>query len=733
MKKSSITPLNAGGHKHNRFLYFQDDKYESLGPDTAVPMNFQIENLQTHSRRSVSSLELFGTPGKPKDVIWAATPEELEHLIRESTQPVLQVTSADLPASLVARAKKIMKTVQIVRALLAIEEQKAQKAGTKFSIALALKEICPRLRERACEVEKANDSWALLDREIGHTTYYKYLDICQRNNFDEIRMAISLRRRDLGQSRMSPAQIHFADTLILTYYARRPRVIDREDLDEIATRALERTDGRWFDPAKLKGTIPEDLIQQLLDTNIPMQAIVANDAKRALLSKIKKPSKGWLYSYVHWFEEDQQKGLETIDGRYGKDTSEHTLQVFDSFIHRAQRPGQYIFLDHWLIDCFTVDEASRRKLDRLWLTTGIDVYSRSIIGIALLNEAPCIESVTTFLRNAIWPKDLEKWGFHGKWVSFGIPQMLFLDNAWAHHSETLESLANEIGQGGMYPTMTLAWRPPYKGRYGALIERFFGNLSAQIRNSPLPGRIRSTDPKDVHSAAAEACLLYEDLYRWILERIIEYQNTPQDALAGMSPNEKWIDGCKAGLPEVPAWSPEIDRLFWRRSSKTRVIGRLGISIFGLHFSSPELKQVEKLGRNGKPSAFSVSSNPLDMSHIAVFRQGRYLCDAFARELLLPDNSYNQVSLAEMEIAKALASEKGQATRDWPRYLKEINELTRMRTTEQKRAQKTGVPNKVQRSEPTQEQIRAADEEMNNRKLNDNDLDDPLNMFVPRPK
>ncbi|WP_201394155.1 hypothetical protein [Ktedonobacter sp. SOSP1-52] len=103
--------------------------------------------------------------------------------------------------------------------------------------------------------------------------------------------------------------------------------------------------------------------------------------------------------------------------------------VFDTFVHHAQFPLQYVFADHWLLNVFIVDEAILQKPTRLWLTLLIDAYSRSILGMALLYEGPCIESIQQALKHAIWEKrshlDL---GLEQEWSCYGIPLQLFLDN-----------------------------------------------------------------------------------------------------------------------------------------------------------------------------------------------------------------------------------------------------------------------------------------------------------------
>ena len=89
-------------------------------------------------------------------------------------------------------------------------------------------------------------------------------------------------------------------------------------------------------------------------------------------------------------------------------------------------PLQYVFADHYLLDVFIVDEATRSKISRLWLTVLIDAYSRCILGMALLEENPCIESIQSALLHAIWPKSSHtNLGIKGEWACYGIPRNSF--------------------------------------------------------------------------------------------------------------------------------------------------------------------------------------------------------------------------------------------------------------------------------------------------------------------
>ena len=116
----------------------------------------------------------------------------------------------------------------------------------------------------------------------------------------------------------------------------------------------------------------------VLDERLPMQAIRENTEKEKLLRKIEMPSRGFFFQYLRWFESRPDQGRKVLNDRYGEGTWENIYMVFDSFVHRATYPLQYVFADHYLLDVFIVDEATRSIISRLWLTVLIDAYSRCI-------------------------------------------------------------------------------------------------------------------------------------------------------------------------------------------------------------------------------------------------------------------------------------------------------------------------------------------------------------------
>ena len=159
-----------------------------------------------------------------------------------------------------------------------------------------------------------------------------------------------------------------------------------------------------------------------------MAAIRDNPEKAGLLKPIKLPSRSWLYQYLRWFVHQPDHGRAIMTARYGQEMWEREQLVFDTFVRLALMPLQYVFADHWLVDVFTVDETSRSQINRLWLTLLLDAYSRSVLGMALLYESPCIDSIQSALRHAIWPKISHyALGLEGDWICYGIPHQLSLD------------------------------------------------------------------------------------------------------------------------------------------------------------------------------------------------------------------------------------------------------------------------------------------------------------------
>ena len=665
--------------KPGHFVYWQQRIYQVEQPEEASldPLTSWLRDVETRELIDcrMEELLLCQREAGQSAPLFASTLDDLKEAIRRPQQPSPPVPETVLPEKLLQRADKVITTIETIQRLVGEQQRLAQVRGERLRSVVALSQACIQLAQ-----------------PISLSTYYDYRRLYRQHQGDRVSIAAALRRRTFNRTKLSRAQLHFIDTLLLRYYAgKRTLRLRPYALHQLAGSILKRTGNLWLEPDRCPGHGVENVVEELLDHRLPMPAILADPEKAGWLTPITLPSQSWFYGYLRWFEAQPDQGREIIIGRYGQEMWEREYMVFDTFVSRTVRPLEYVFADHWLIDVFIVDEATRSRLDRLWLTLLLDAYSRSVLGLALLYEVPCIESIQSALRHAIWPKTSHQaLGLEQEWICYGIPQQLYLDNAWAHHSHSLEQLSRAISQGGQYNSIDLVFRPPYRGRYGALIERLFGNFSGQTKEL-LASAIRSSEVKAVAGAARQACLLYQDIYRLVHHLILRYQHTPHQELEGLSPHQKWLEGWQLGYGGwPPPLTDEIERLFWRRSPETRVINRKGIAAFGMHYWSPRLEQAPRKGSDGRPLPYAFSYEPADISRLAIFRDCHWLGDVYAKQLRRADGSRRSVSLWERKMAQALARDQGRGGQDWLTFVTEISELEQQRAAEKRRAHR---PNK----------------------------------------
>lgn len=644
-----------------RFCILPGEKHDIL--------SIQVENVDTAVRQTIRVEELFNSSSSDSDrIFFGATLEALQEQVEQNRPSPAPLNPHGLPPGLLHRAEKIIQIIEAVDQMVSRKKAQCVTRKEKFQKTPTIRWACDQLPD-----------------PIKPATYFKYRQIFLAGQGDRTRIAASLRRSTFNQTKIDGAQLHFVDAHILRFYARghfmrlRPLTLYR-----ILHSTWQRTSGLWLDPSRCPSDELEKLVEILLNPKQPAKPVLENPENSKWLKPIGLPSRSWFYRYLRWYEHEPEKSKVAMIARYGKETWEREHLVFDSFVARAAFPLQYVFADHWLLDALTVDEDTRSHQNRLWLTMLIDAFSRSILGMALLYEDPCTNSLQSALRHAIWPKvSHQRIGIAGEWVCYGIPQQLSLDNALAHQSFSLENLCRVIGYRGQYNSIDLLYRPPYKGRYGALIERFFGNLSAQVKEL-LPGALRSNDRASLQQAIKDACLIYQDI-DYILQRMtVDYQHTPHKELGGLTPHQKWLEGMKMGLPIVPPLTPNLERAFWRMSPSPRTMTNKGICVFGMHYWSNELNKLPRLDMKGAQIKYHFSYEAADISRIALFRNEEWLGDVYAKELRQLDGSSLPLSLWEYKIAKELCKDRETSTQNWLGYVSEIDALTRTRLAEKKK-------------------------------------------------
>lgn len=639
------------------YVFQQGSIYQVIGINAA---SGEVTLCDRHTRESLvrSQTALF-TGEDDQLCLFAPSLSQLQNELARH-QPLAQafVDGGGLPQTFMDKAACMVAVVERVQQRVTVVREDAQQQGRAIKQTAALKQVL-----------------AEADIPIGLTTYYKYLQAYRQYHGNQAQIAASLRRTSYNQLRVDTAQLHFIDTLLQQVYLR-PNPLSKIQVYRLAQSVMARTGGRWLDPEKCPPPVPESLIADLLNADLSITDIEANPDHACWLVSIKLPSQRWFYNYIKHFEQQPDGGQALMVARYGQDAWEQTRWVYDTFITQAAAPLQFVFADHWQMDVLILDDMDTPV--RLWLTLLIDGYSRSVLGMALLSEVPCIESIQQALFHAIWPKQShQQWGLTQDWVCYGIPQHLSLDNAWAHHSHSLEDLARSISMDGQYNAISLAFRPPYRGRYGAIIERLIGNFADQVRQF-LPGAIQSGERTAYAQAVKTACLRYDDLNRFLHEIILHYQHTPHAGLKGMTPHQKWQEGLQLGLPLVPRLTPAVERLFWRMAPRPRTLTSKGIGAFGMHYTSAALHGAPRIDRQGQIIRYTIRYTPTDISRLAVFQDGRWVTEVYAKELRLPDGTTQPLSLAERDMARQLARQMDHPSRDWLQFTQSWQQVGQQR-------------------------------------------------------
>lgn len=277
--------------------------------------------------------------------------------------------------------------------------------------------------------------------------------------------------------------------------------------------------------------------------------------------------------------------------------------------YQIREPLSVVQMDHTVADVFVVDRETRESIGRPTLTVAIDVASRCVLGYCISLEAPSALLVALCLEHAVFPKEgwLRDLGLKLEWPMYGRPRALHSDNGREFHSAAFR-------RGCDLNAIDIIHRPPATPRFGGHIERLIGTLMRRVRL--LPGSSYS-DLLGQHASRAEqqARLTLADLQAFLATDIATYHSRTHRAL-GRSPRSAWEAAWqrREGSARIPV---PCDRERFRCEFlplQRRVVGREGIELFGLEYSSLELAAEVALGVSRV-----VRFDPRDLSRIYLER------------------------------------------------------------------------------------------------------------------
>ncbi|WP_171520708.1 DDE-type integrase/transposase/recombinase [Ensifer canadensis] len=249
------------------------------------------------------------------------------------------------------------------------------------------------------------------------------------------------------------------------------------------------------------------------------------------------------------------------------------------------------------------------KLGRVWLSTALDAYSRSIVGLKIVKIPNDPDTAVATLAMVAQRKDKISalLGAQTRWSQCGTPEGVHTDAGGGYVAARFEmAVMMYSGRHRIPPSK----HPHLRGR----IERFFKTLnqryihlfSGQTFSNPLM--------KGEYDPAKYAHLTDEEFADLIARLIVDcYHNTKHRAL-GMTPLQAWERGSQLANGSIlPPPPPKKYREIFGVTIK-RSIGNSGIEIAGNIYSNQKLLEVRKKWYRAK---LWIRLNEEDISSISV--------------------------------------------------------------------------------------------------------------------
>ncbi len=351
-------------------------------------------------------------------------------------------------------------------------------------------------------------------------------------------------------------------------------------------------------------------------------------------------------------KEEQASNIRNIGWR----GSRLALKTRDGEVLSVEYSNQVWQCDHTRADVLLVDQHGV-LLDRPWLTTVIDTYSRCIVGLNLGFDAPSSKVVALALRHAILPKQYgSAYKLYVDWPSYGTPEYLFTDGGKDFRSNHLQQIGVQLGF-----TCHLRDRPSE----GGIVERPFGTFNTEFF-STLPGYTGSNVQERPKEAEKEAALTLRELEQLFVAYIVNRYNRGLDARMGnQTRSERW----EAGLFKQPVVIPERQLDLCLMKETRRVIYKGGY----LQFENLTYQNDALAAYAGE--SIVLRYDPGDITTVLVYRrdverkaleqeaseeQVQWIKETFLAPAYAQDLAHEQLSLEEAKANSRSIREEGKA-------------------------------------------------------------------------
>ncbi|OHC25297.1 MAG: transposase [Pseudomonadales bacterium RIFCSPHIGHO2_12_FULL_40_16] len=225
-----------------------------------------------------------------------------------------------------------------------------------------------------------------------------------------------------------------------------------------------------------------------------------------------------------------------VKARHGSKAARDNYKAAAGSFPNADYPLAYVQIDHTPLDIEIVDDEFREAIGRPFLTLGIDVYSRMIVGYYLSLEAPSATSVAMCMASCILSKKrkLIELDIDADWEVEGLMDSVHTDNG-------SDFRTNHISKACLKYGINWEYRPIGGAQFGGHIERMLGivNLQMHILDGTTFSNVKE---RGTYDSAKNACMTLKELEYYIVYWITKVYHRKKHSAIEMPPISKWDEG-----------------------------------------------------------------------------------------------------------------------------------------------------------------------------------------------
>ncbi len=265
-------------------------------------------------------------------------------------------------------------------------------------------------------------------------------------------------------------------------------------------------------------------------------------------------------------------------------------------------------IDHTILDIVVVSDHNGMPLGRPTITVVVDTYSSYVVGFFVSFWGTGLATTLSSLKVAFGPKDC----FMGaglkvqhQWLSYGICELLVMDNGLEFHSPQMNSVARHLDMDMLFCPVRTPWLKP-------VVERTLGTLNLYL---PAQGRVEKPRDNYIPSQSDKTCCVpFSALCEGLLMAFVDVHPFEINERKLARPVDLIQESLeKLPPPCLPGPMTQLDILVGQ--SESRLIGNEGIVKNYLRYNSPELQEVRRF--QGTKFKTEMRYDPVNLDQVFV--------------------------------------------------------------------------------------------------------------------